>query len=55
VDPEKALRRANAKFERRFRGVEQAVAAGGGSVGEATLDEMEAHWVAVKQAEKAGR
>jgi nucleoside triphosphate diphosphatase len=45
VDPESALRRANAKFERRFRAVEQALAAGGRQPAEASLAEMEDLWV----------
>ncbi|KQM13055.1 nucleoside triphosphate pyrophosphohydrolase [Novosphingobium sp. Leaf2] len=50
--PEDALRAANAKFERRFRAME-AIAAGQGSQFAAlSLDEQEAHWQAVKRAEK---
>ncbi|HSF96791.1 MAG TPA: nucleoside triphosphate pyrophosphohydrolase [Thermohalobaculum sp.] len=52
VDPETALRRANAKFERRFRGIEAALAAEGRSPAEASLDEMEALWGRMKRAEK---
>ena len=52
ADPEMALRAANAKFERRFRGIETALAAKGRTAQEASLDEMEALWQAVKQAEK---
>lgn len=52
VDPETALRRCNAKFERRFRAVEQGLAAQGQSPETASLDEMEALWVAVKLEEK---
>lgn len=54
VDPESALRRANAKFERRFRGIEAALKAEGRTPSEATLDEMEALWTRIKRAEKAG-
>jgi ATP diphosphatase len=53
VDPESAIRRANAKFERRFRGIEAALRAEGRRPGDATLDEMEALWTRIKQAEKA--
>jgi len=53
VDPEAAMRRANAKFERRFRGIEAALRAEGRDAREATLDEMEALWIRIKQAEKA--
>src|SRR5262249_11373658 len=50
VDPEAALRHANAKFERRFRGVEERLAAAGRQPTEATLDELETEWQAVKSA-----
>lgn len=52
VDPETALRRANGKFERRFRAVEALLAARGRSPGEADLEEMEALWGEVKRAER---
>lgn len=52
VDPEAAMRGVNAKFERRFRGVEAALAAEGRSPKEATLAEMDAHWDAMKRAER---
>jgi ATP diphosphatase len=52
VDPESALRGANAKFERRFRAVEQALAAGGRTPAEASLDDMEDLWVKAKTAER---
>ncbi|WP_449255536.1 nucleoside triphosphate pyrophosphohydrolase [Bosea sp. (in: a-proteobacteria)] len=52
ADPEGCLAAANAKFERRFRGIETALAAKGRTAQEASLDEMEALWQAVKQAEK---
>jgi ATP diphosphatase len=42
VEPEAALRGANAKFVRRFQFIERALAAAGSSPAEATLDEMEA-------------
>ena len=42
VDPETALRRATAKFERRFRAVEAGLTAEGRDPGEATLAEMDA-------------
>lgn len=53
VDPEKALRRANAKFTRRFRAVEAALAAEGRSPEQAGLEEMEAHWQAEKHRERS--
>lgn len=51
VDPEKALRSANAKFVRRFRAIEAGLAARGKTPAEATLDEMEALWQAAKHSE----
>jgi MazG family protein len=52
VDPEDALRTANAKFIRRFRFIEQTLASQGKSTAEATLDEMESIWQAAKEEEK---
>ncbi|WP_159727641.1 nucleoside triphosphate pyrophosphohydrolase [Methylosinus sp. Ce-a6] len=52
ADPEQALRGANAKFERRFRFIERALAEKGASPRESTLDEMEALWQAAKIAER---
>ncbi len=54
VDPETALRAANAKFVRRFARIEADLAAAGRAPQDATLDEMEAIWQAAKRAEKAG-
>ena len=48
VDGESALRRANQKFERRFRAVETALRAAGRDLEDASLDEMEALWQAAK-------
>lgn len=48
IDSEDALKRTNAKFTKRFHKVEQALKAGGGSLEDATLDEMEALWQAAK-------
>ncbi len=44
VDPESALRGANAKFERRFGYVERRLREQGRSTSEATLEEMDALW-----------
>ena len=44
VDAEAALRRANAKFHRRFEGVEDGLASEGRTVADASLEEMESHW-----------
>ncbi len=52
VDPEAALRRANAKFERRFRAIEAALRAEGRRPEGASLAEMDALWDAAKAAEK---
>ena len=52
VDPEAALRRANAKFDRRFRAIEQALRDGGLRPEDATLAEMDALWDKAKAAEK---
>ena len=48
VDGEAALRRANGKFERRFRAIEERLAAQGKTADESSLDELEALWAAVK-------
>lgn len=52
VDPEAALRRANRKFERRFRYIEQQLAEQGRSTENATLAEMDALWEEAKLAEQ---
>ena len=52
IDPERALRRANGKFERRFRHIEAELASAGRSPEQATLDEMEALWCAAKHLER---
>ncbi|TKB55429.1 nucleoside triphosphate pyrophosphohydrolase [Ferrimonas aestuarii] len=51
VDPEQALRGANDKFERRFRGVETLAAASGKSMQQHDLDELESYWQQIKQQE----
>jgi MazG family protein len=48
IDPARALRRANAKFELRFRAIEDA-AGSREALDEMGLDEMEALWQRVKQ------
>ncbi|RME17290.1 MAG: nucleoside triphosphate pyrophosphohydrolase [Alphaproteobacteria bacterium] len=53
VEPEAALRRANAKFVRRFEAIEAALAAQGKRPEDSTLEEMDALWNAAKAAEKA--
>jgi ATP diphosphatase len=51
IDSETALRAANRKFERRFRKVEQLLAAQGKEPAGSTLDEMEAAWTKAKSEE----
>src|SRR3954470_16491146 len=48
IEPESALRRANAKFSVRFERLEQAFAQQGRSVHDATLEEMESQWAKIK-------
>ena len=48
IDPEAALRRTNAKFERRFRAVENSYRTEGSDIADAALDDMEARWQRVK-------
>jgi ATP diphosphatase len=52
IDPERALRRTNAKFERRFNAIEQALRERDRSLDEASLEEMEELWVAAKLTER---
>jgi ATP diphosphatase len=52
VDPETALRGANAKFERRFAHIESRLREAGRAPADATLDEMEALWSEAKQRER---
>jgi ATP diphosphatase len=49
VDVAEALRGANAKFERRFRGMEVMAASEGRSLASYSLEEQEALWVRVKR------
>jgi ATP diphosphatase len=55
VDPEKALRRTNAKFERRFGRIEDALTRQGRSLEDADLDEMEKLWGEAKAEEGASK
>jgi ATP diphosphatase len=48
IDPESALRKANEKFTKRFEALEERLHAKGRSVHDASLEEMEAEWAAVK-------
>lgn len=51
VDAELALRRTNAKFERRFAYIEKALAERGRTPEQSTLEEMDRLWNAAKHAE----
>lgn len=51
IDPESALRKANEKFTARFDALEERLHAQGRSVHEASLQEMEREWNAVKALE----
>ncbi len=53
IDPEAALRAANAKFTRRFRAIEAALADENRRPEDSTLAEMDAFWNAAKAREKA--
>jgi MazG family protein len=53
VDPESALRRTNAKFERRFRRIEALAAAEGRALETMDLAAMDALWDRAKAEEKA--
>lgn len=55
IDPELALRRANAKFTRRFQAIEAALAAEGRRPEDSDLTEMDLLWNSAKAAEKAAQ
>jgi ATP diphosphatase len=55
IEPEAALRAANAKFTRRFAGVEAKLAEIGKTPQDSDLAEMDAMWDAVKADEKAAK
>jgi len=52
VDPEIALKNANAKFARRFRQMERLAASGGRAFGDVPRAEKEALWERAKRGEK---
>lgn len=52
IDPEAALRRANAKFVRRFEHIEQQLAASGRRPEDSDLAEMDALWNQAKENER---
>lgn len=49
LDPEVTLRKANAKFERRFYAMEAALAKHGRTMTDCDLDRLEALWQEVKR------
>ena len=49
VEPEEALRRANRKFEQRFRGVEAELGLDAAQAGQVPLERLEAAWQAQKR------
>ena len=53
IDAEQALRSANAKFTRRFKHIERALAECGKTPEQSTLEEMDALWEAAKVIDKA--
>jgi nucleoside triphosphate diphosphatase len=54
LDPETCLRQANGKFERRFNRMEQLIESKQLTLSETPLEDMEAAWQQVKQAERTG-
>ena len=54
VEPEAALRAANAKFTRRFAHIEARLAESGVRPADSTLDEMDALWNEARAADKTG-
>ncbi len=55
VDPEAALRDANAKFTRRFHHVEDRARADGIGMNDAGLARLDGYWNEIRAADKAGR
>jgi ATP diphosphatase len=55
VDPEVALRQANAKFQRRFEFIEDALARDGRTPSDSDLAEMDGLWDAAKVVEKSAQ
>ena len=48
IDPESSLRKANEKFEHRFRALETQVNASGKRIEDLSLESLEEYWQAVK-------
>ena len=53
IDPESALRQGNAKFERRFRRIEEMLSEDGRNPEQSSLEEMDRLWDAVKAEERS--
>ena len=53
IDPELAIRRANAKFEARFKNMENAVETAGERFSELPMERLEAYWKQAKRSEKS--
>lgn len=53
IDPEQCLAQANRKFERRFNAMESNLAKQGHGLADLALEQMEAEWLIVKNAEKS--
>ena len=50
IDPDQALKSANAKFEARFRALETAILNAGGDPADLSLEELEVEWIKAKLA-----
>ena len=55
IEPESALRKANAKFATRFTAMESAIGGSGRRMPEMTLDELESEWQKAKNVVSAKR
>ncbi len=53
IDPELAIRRANAKFETRFRKMEEAASLAGQTLSTLSMDSLENYWQQAKRDEKS--
>jgi tetrapyrrole methylase family protein/MazG family protein len=54
IDPESALRKANARFKRRFAHLEREARRRGADLDDLSIDELEAFWQAAKESEEQG-
>jgi MazG family protein len=53
IDPEDALRLCNAKFERRFRYVENKISSAGNNIADSNLENMDRLWNEAKELERS--